>query len=62
MGWFNRIDAATLDWQVVHWRWLLGNLGPRFDLGNLRLVTPTPHDFPVAGGMPVRTDLVNSER
>lgn len=50
MGWFTKIDAADLDWQVQHWAWLIGVLKNRFDLTNLRLITPTESDFPVSGG------------
>lgn len=55
MGWFNRIDVATLNWEAEHWKWLLVNLKSRFDLNQVRLITPTPRDFPVSAGPPEET-------
>jgi hypothetical protein len=48
MGWFTRIDTDLLEWQVCHWKWLIESLQPYHDLDRIRLIQPTPLDFPVA--------------
>ncbi|MEI7948448.1 MAG: hypothetical protein WCJ02_17235 [bacterium] len=47
MGWFTRIDNDLLDWEITHWKWLMKALQPEHDIGRIRLVQPTPADFPV---------------
>ncbi len=48
MGWFTRIDKDLLEWEVSHWRWLIESLRQDHDLNRIRLIQPTPADFPVA--------------
>jgi hypothetical protein len=55
MGWFTKIDAKLLDWQIQHWKWLKRNLQPHFDLDRLRLITPTPSFFPITPTSPEKT-------
>jgi len=49
MGWFTRIDEDVLEWQVAHWKWLIQSLRQAHDIDRIRLVQPTPVDFPVTG-------------
>jgi len=49
VSWRTRLDASLLEWEVMHWQWLLTNLQANVDLHHLRLVAPTPDDFPVTG-------------
>lgn len=47
MGWFTRIDNDLLEWEIKHWKWLMSSLHGEHDIGRIRLVHPTPEDFPV---------------
>jgi hypothetical protein len=47
MGWFTRIDSELLDWEITHLKWLMKQLQPEHDIVRIRLVHPTPADFPV---------------